>query len=332
MHIHALAAAAVLSLLAASGVAHAQNRPAAEAAFRKGKDLLAAGKVADACASFEQSQKLDPQLGTEYNLALCNERLGKLASAWAGFSELSARDTNARRKADAAKRARALEPRLTRMQIQAAEPVPGLVVTQNGADVTVLVGVASPVDPGTYQLSAQAPGYQPWAQSVAFTGEGRTVRVDIPALASVPGAAVPTEAGDPAQPVPVAPIDDETAPAAGGGTRRWVGLGVGAGGVVSLGVGLVFGLQAKGLNDDAKDLCGGSTSSCVPEMVEAAGEKVDDAKSKGMLANVAVGVGVAAVGAGLYLYLTAPSGDERATALTPVVGDDQVGFAVSGRF
>jgi hypothetical protein len=330
MHTHALAAAAALSFLAVSGVAQAQNRPAAEAAFRKGKDLLAAGKVADACASFEQSQKLDPQLGTEYNLALCNERLGKLASAWAAFSELSARDTNARRKADAAKRARALEPRLTRMLLAPAEPVPGLVITQDGADVTVLVGVASPVDPGTYQFSARAPGYRTWTQPVAVGGEGKTVKVDIPVLDADPTAA-PSAPADPAQPRPATPIADDAAP--GRSSRRWIGLGVGAGGVVSIGVGLVFGLQARNLNNDAEDLCGGSTSSCAPDKLDEASDKVDDAKGKGMIANVAVGVGLAAVGAGLYLYLTAPSGDdERAAALTPVIGDDQLGFAVSGRF
>jgi hypothetical protein len=332
MHIHALAAVAALSLLAAGGVAHAQNRPAAEAAFRKGKDLLAAGKIADACASFEQSQKLDPQLGTEYNLALCNERLGKLASAWAAFSELSARDSNPRRKADAAKRARALEPRLTRMLLQPAQAVPGLVVTQDGVDVTVLVGVASPVDAGTYQLSAQAPGYQAWTQPVTIGGEGKTVTVDIPALERMPAAPPATDAGDPTQTTTATSAGDAPVPVDSGSSRRWIGLGVGAGGVVSIGVGLVFGLQARNLNEDAKELCGGSTSSCDPVNLDAASEKVDDAKGKGMLANIAVGVGVAAVGAGLYLYLTAPSGEERATALTPVVGDDQVGFAVSGRF
>jgi hypothetical protein len=331
MHTHALAAAAALSFLAVSGVAQAQNRPAAEAAFRKGKDLLAAGKVADACASFEQSQKLDPQLGTEYNLALCNERLGKLASAWAAFSELSARDTNARRKADAAKRARALEPRLTRMLLAPAEPVPGLVITQDGADVTVLVGVASPVDPGTYQFSARAPGYRTWTQPVAVGGEGKTVKVDIPVLDTDP-TAPPSAPADPAQPRPATPIVDDAAPGRGS-SRRWIGLGVGAGGVVSVGVGLVFGLQARSLNSDAEDLCGGSTSSCNPDRLDEASDKVDDAKGKGMIANVAVGVGLVAVGAGLYLYLTAPSGeDERAAALTPVIGDDQLGFAVSGRF
>lgn len=331
MRTHALAAAAALSLLAASA-AHAQNRPAAEAAFRKGKDLLAAGKVADACASFEQSQKLDPQLGTEYNLALCNERLGKLASAWAAFSELSARDSNARRKADAAKRARALEPRLTRMLLTPAEPVPGLVITQDGADVTVLVGVASPVDPGTYQFSARAPGYRTWTQPVAVGGEGKTVKVDIPVLDADP-TAPPSAPADPAQPTPAMPIVGETPPARASSSRRWIGLGVGAGGVVSVGVGLVFGLQARNLNNDAKDLCGGSTSSCDPANLDEATDKVDDAKGKGMISNVAVGVGLVAVGAGLYLYLTAPSGeDERAAALTPVIGDDQLGFAVSGRF
>ncbi len=258
MHTHATAATAVLTALAtvavatlalatfAPGEAQAQNRPAAEAAFRKGKDLLAAGKTADACASFEQSQKLDPQLGTEYNLALCHERLGKLASAWAVFSELSARDTNARRKSDSAKRAKALEPRLTRMLIQAAGPVAGLTITQDGADVTVLLGVASPVDPGTYQFTAQAPGHRTWTQPVAFSGEGKTIRVDIPVLDVEPGAAPGPGRDDavmPATQVTPGTRDDDAIPP-DGSTRRWIGLGVGGGGVVAVGLGLVFGYQA----------------------------------------------------------------------------------------
>jgi hypothetical protein len=67
--------------------------------FRQGRDLLAAGKVAEACSAFEESQKLEPAVTTLFNLAGCREKLGQFATAWGLFLD-TARQT--RSAADAA--------------------------------------------------------------------------------------------------------------------------------------------------------------------------------------------------------------------------------------
>ena len=48
------------------------------------------GRVSEACPLFEQSQRLDAGIGTQYNLAACYEALGRVASAYALFLEVSA--------------------------------------------------------------------------------------------------------------------------------------------------------------------------------------------------------------------------------------------------
>ena len=326
--------ATAVALVAAAPAAHAQNqnKAAAETAFRKGKQLIAAGKVADACAAFEQSQKLDAQLGTQYNLALCYQRLGKLASAWINFSELAARDTNSGRKADSAKRARTLEPKLTRILLRVAEPVPGLVVTQDGDDVTLLIGTESPIDAGTYQFEARAPGRRAWTQPVTVEGEGKTVTVDIPVLdadeAAPPSDTTPPGPGTDTRPLPPGPDEPYDDP---GKTRRLIGLGVGGAGLVAVGVGTFFGVKASGLKSDAEDICGGPTSQCMGD-VEAAQGKIDDARSNATLSTVFFIGGAAAIAGGAVLYFTAPKAESLEAALTPIVGGDQVGFALSGRF
>ena len=92
----------VVAALAPAARAQSQNKAAAEAAFQKARQLKDAGQVEEACTEFRRSQDLDPQLGTQYNLALCFEELGRLASAWAEYKELAALDTNKKRKADSA--------------------------------------------------------------------------------------------------------------------------------------------------------------------------------------------------------------------------------------
>src|SRR5688572_15173841 len=78
----ALAAVAVGTLLAGTmSAAHAETG-AAEALFRAGREAAKRGDHVTACVKFSESNRLEPTLGTQLNLALCEEELGNLLKAW----------------------------------------------------------------------------------------------------------------------------------------------------------------------------------------------------------------------------------------------------------
>ena len=75
--------AASLCLLAGrSAGAEPRDPAAAEWLFREGRALMKKGDFAPACAKLAESQRLDPAVGTLMNLAECEERIGRTASAW----------------------------------------------------------------------------------------------------------------------------------------------------------------------------------------------------------------------------------------------------------
>jgi tetratricopeptide (TPR) repeat protein len=96
-----------------AGPANAQrsdDQAAAEQLFVQGRALMEQGKLDEACRALEASHTLDPAPGTLLNLALCNEKQGKVATAWALYREvenLARREGQAKREATARERARA---------------------------------------------------------------------------------------------------------------------------------------------------------------------------------------------------------------------------------
>ncbi len=50
--------------------------------FEQGKKLIDEKKYAKTYPKFKKSQRLDPGLGTQTNLAICYEFLDRTASAW----------------------------------------------------------------------------------------------------------------------------------------------------------------------------------------------------------------------------------------------------------
>ena len=133
-------------VMALAGVAIADPEMTAEKEFSRGREMMKAKRYAEACAAFQQSQQLDPQFGTLYNLATCDAQIGKLASAWNAFRQLAISDPNADRRARAAQLAKDLDTRVPRVVIAIADRdrYPSLVVRLDGNDVTNLVGVAAP--------------------------------------------------------------------------------------------------------------------------------------------------------------------------------------------
>lgn len=145
--------------------------------------LLQQGRYVEACPKLEESLRLSPGLGTELDLADCNERIGKLAAAWSGFALAAARAKVAGeplRERLASKRARALEPRLPRLVIDVPEALPGLEVKRDGVAVDAATwGAAFAVDPGRHRVTVTAPGKQRWVATIE-SYEGATTRVEVP--------------------------------------------------------------------------------------------------------------------------------------------------------
>jgi len=178
----------LVSLAFIAGIArdaHAGDTAAAQALFDQGKKLMKEKKYAEACPKFEESQRLDPGLGTQQNIAFCYESLGKTATAWSLYLDLASQAKaagQAERETKARDAAKALESKLSKVTIQVPTPAAGIEVKRNN-DV---VGQASwgtpiPVDPGEVKITAVAPSRKMWSKTITVDKPGETT-VTVPEL------------------------------------------------------------------------------------------------------------------------------------------------------
>jgi serine/threonine-protein kinase len=309
-------------LLAAPRLAFGTDPAAAQALFDQSKQLMAQGQYAQACPKLQESQDLDPGLGTQFHLADCLQHLGRSASAWALFREV---ESQARalgqegRERVARDRATALEQFLSRLIIAPQSAAAnyqielrrdGIPIGRSEWDLPV------PVDPGPHVVTLLAPTKRPWETRVDVPSDGRTVRVDLPPLSDLPDTPAPPPPAAIAS-APMAPAPQPSAaprPTSGvtqamprveplledhGGFQRALGwLFVGAS-VVGLGVGAYFGMQWLDDNSVSQSRC---HSACDAVGASAQNDARRDAKS----GETAAGAGGAALLAGTLLVLTAP--------------------------
>jgi len=196
----------ILYLVAMTASASAQPAPEqAEVLFREGKELMTQKKFAEACAAFERSQQLDPRVSTLLNHADCREKNGQLVTAWGLFRDAKHQtraETDAaatQRHGVAAARADKLEPRLSKLSIDIApgRQLAGLEILRGANRVEPDAwNHALPIDGGTYQITARAPGHVEWSTSVVVKPEGDKQVIEVPKLEPVPAPpapAAPTE-------------------------------------------------------------------------------------------------------------------------------------------
>lgn len=274
---------------------------------------MADGKAESACPKFEGAQKIAPTAGTLLNLANCYEKTGRVASAWASFRDAITLARSASRNdlaEGAQKRAAALEPRLARLTITVSAVAPGIEVTRDGSLVPREAwSMAVPVDPGEHVIEAHAPGRKAMRLSVEAPAEGAVATVNVPELEAAPLAAEPAHESRETSSAPAPVASPDTADSNRGATQRWVGIGLGALGVVDLAVTGIIALHAGSLNSDSKAEC----RSDQPNLCTARGKELrDDARSSGNLATGGTILGAALVGAGVVVFLTAPHGHDRA--------------------
>jgi len=190
-------------LAAALALTLAASTDEAVAAFKRGRDLLAKGRLAEACAAFEQSHTLDPALGALINLAECTANLNDGPRAFTLYSEVLAWAT---RKND--------QPRVTvaRERLAALRQQLALAVIDAPTDVKVVLdripvttGQTVPLEPGAHVVELTRPDGSKETRPLNVVA-GQTLTV-------TPSPAVQPEKAPPARvPPPVLTPKDEPLP------------------------------------------------------------------------------------------------------------------------
>ncbi|MDB4992916.1 MAG: hypothetical protein JWM74_348 [Myxococcaceae bacterium] len=297
----ALALVGTAILLLSTSIARADDETPekkAEHLFDEAKELAEKGNYADACPKLEESQKLDPALGTQFNLADCYEHVGRTATAWQLFNEVAtaarAAGKGPREKA-ARGRMATLDPVLARVKV-IAPTAPGLEVKIDAHALTAAeLEAGYAVDPGDHAVAASANERKPWTGNV--TGKpSATTEITVPELEVI--VHPPLDLG--MSPAPEPPR---------GGTQRTIALIVGGVGIAGLAVGGVAGLMAISKHDDAKARC--EDPKRCPDADSAA--LWTDATSAGTVSTIGFVAGGVALAGAAVLWLTAPSGSSSAT-------------------
>lgn len=317
---------AVALVLLSSSAALAQPAGAqAETLFRQGRDLMAAGKLPEACSAFQESQRLEPAITTLINLAGCREKNGQIATAWGLFLDAERQTRDATKPADrqlhdvAKKRAAALEPKISKLEIDVPDASKLDHLEIKRGDDPVDAGAwnrALPVDGGTYTITANAQGFEKWSTQITIAAEKDNKKVEIPKLVALPPQPVATPVPTPTP----TPADNGVHATAQTAPSRTLPFAVTAGAVVLLGGALAFDLWGDSTYDDAK-----------AEMTsQSRRDSLYDSANTKRYAAIGLGVsGVAAAGVAVWLFLRpSHAHDEQAVRVVPTHN----GLAVTGAF
>lgn len=307
-----LALGVCTSIFVFASAAHADPATAkrADRLFKEGSDALSQSRYDEACPKLEESNRLEPAIGTEYNLAVCLELSHRSASArklYKHVAQLAGKAGKQGLVKEATERATKLDATVPRLIVHVPT---GVTISTVRLDKDVLdrelLATTLELDPGSHTLQIVANGQEPFDKTFE-SREGRTL--EITATFTSTKSATATTAPV-AAPPPSRDASSDAFP------WKWVGLGAAGVGVVGLGVGGYFALAAKNARDESGCRDDGHCSSV------AAADRLRDAKSSADLSTVFVVAGATLVTAGLVVFFVAPRGDasrpvEAAVSLSP---------------
>ena len=191
----ALRLCALLATLSAAPTARADQEAVATELFQRGKALMAEERTEEACRAFGESYRLYASSGTLLNLAVCHEKLGKIASAWSEFNRVipMARSGGREDRAELAEqRAAILGPKLSRLVlvVPGAGRAAGLAIRVDGVEIDDLLwgGAGLPEDAGTHVVEARSKGKKSWSARVDVGGEADKKSIEVPMLEDAPEA------------------------------------------------------------------------------------------------------------------------------------------------
>jgi hypothetical protein len=306
-----LTIATVLLFLAST--ARGQGPSRADTLFVDATALINEERYAEAIPMLEEAERLDPGIGTQFNLAVCYEKTGRLGTAYKNFAEVEnlAAAAGKKPRQDAAhEKLESLRQRISYAEIRVTSPrdaavtvrVDGEIVPPGKRDLVAL-------DPGDHALVAEAPNRKPFETVIHVEGEAERHEIVVPELAMV---AVKTE---------VRTVVSETS-----NTGRTVGFVLGGIGVAGLATAAVTGLMI--LSDKST-----AEAHCKPECATATGD-IDtegaDAVRRGKdllpINLIAWGVAAAGIGAGTYFLISSAKKKSTKASITPTLDGRGVRF------
>jgi len=290
--------------------------------YKDAVDLANAGRWADAAEKLQEVLAIRSSPKVRFTFGQAEEHVGKLATAYDAYAQALA-DAEAAGETDVADTAgRAMRALAGRV------PVVRVKVTGAGASAAsatidehaAKVGDPVRVDPGEHVVAVTAPGAKA-AQARITVTEGQRVEVPVELVAedfhTAPAASpAPAEAEAEAEPAPAAP--------SGPFPWRTVGLVAAGVGIVGVGVGTYFGIDAISKNNTSNQT-GCSNNVCT----QGAYDTREDAKSAATASTIAFVVGGALAAGGITLWLLGPKGD-AAAQVTPVALAGGGGLTVNG--
>jgi hypothetical protein len=270
----------------AQGEREDDARAVAETLFFTARGLMEAGRIEKACNKFAESYRLDPAAGTLLNLAVCHEKQGRIATAWGEFRQAIA-DARKANRPDREQLARAevdqIEPDLPFLTLSVPREmrVAGLKIERNGIPLNDAAwDTELPIDPGTNEIVASAPGYERERKTIAIEKRQHlTVALEPLIAARVEAPPPPFWTG-----------------------QRRLGAVVTTVGVAGAAVGAVFGvlaLQKKSQSDAACPTFDGQL-----RCTTAGANAMSTAKTDAWVADVGIGAGAAAIVVGGVLFFT----------------------------
>jgi hypothetical protein len=348
----------LVALLLVSGVTSPpvafadEPSPAALAAarelFREATVDADAGNFEVALEKFKRVAATKDTASVRFNIAKCEQGLGKLAEALFDF-ETAERAAQHEKKGDIAKLAKqhaaSLRPRVPHLVLVAPSPTPkDLTVSLDGNKLaSASLGLPLPVDPGAHKVEAAAPGHVPFKREITLKErDEQRVALELaaePPLAhpdDTPEVKLALEAPPPPPPSSGAARRDAVSPepAAGDGASRktWGFVTMGAGAALAITGVVVWRVHESQIDELEAECPGGRCPSTTPPARQAElKSQRDGASTTSAVSSLLVIGGGLAIAAGAALVLW-PSKKANAARVVPIVGPGTAGAAFGGSF
>ncbi|HTA90022.1 MAG TPA: hypothetical protein VK745_10615 [Polyangiaceae bacterium] len=313
------AASALCSLPSAAraqGPADTDSIKLAREQFNQALSLQTGGDWAGALALLKEVAAVKPTPQVRFNIAICEERLGRLVAALGDY-ELAASDAQAEKSDQVGQevdaRLEALKARVPRVVVQRSDGADAATISLDGVSLgDSVLNVPLPADPGPHVVEAKALGFRPFKQAFRVA-EQQTATIQVK-LEAEPAKVEPS-------------TQPQVRPASQ--SARTAGFVVGGVGIASLiASGTLFYLRQTTISDLDKQ-CGANRQACP----DSAHNTVDRGKLYTTLGDVTLGVGAVGLGIGAALVIAGGhSSEQPSVAIAPGAANADAGATLFGRF